>query len=202
VLTPPLIWPSFQTPAAEIPAIKSLLANLHGVVDNVEAWEHALRLYQYAVSKPHSVQAKDASAWKFVAAHECVHQLHHFRNRLRLIKGTKVRECPSIASTIDHAGLRGATKLLGQYFPDIEHLRNAIAHAAEHDVLPEGHATELGYVLVGFRGSDRFSASYEGFERQLDITDESLMRIREVAITFLSAFVVAARTLQLQGHLE
>jgi hypothetical protein len=202
MLKPPLIWPSIQTPPTEIAAVKSLYASLHGVLHNVEAWEQALRLYQFSTRKPAGTPTNEARAWKFIAAHECVHQLHHFRNRLRLIKGAKVRACPSLAPTIDGTALKGALKLLGQYFPDIEQLRNAIAHAAEHDTLPEAHAPKHGYVLVGFREQDRFSAPYEGVERHLDITEASLARITEVAAKVLAAFERAAQSLEEQGHME
>ena len=112
MLTAPLLWPSAKTPAAEVAAIKDLHANLLGIAYNVEAWAAALHLYEFAKSRPVGVAADDARRWKFIASNECVHQLHHFRERLEKIRSHKVRACPSLTSSIETKKLRAATKLL------------------------------------------------------------------------------------------
>jgi hypothetical protein len=202
MLTPPLLWPSVETPAAEIASIKELHANLWGVAYNVEAWATASHLYEFAKQRPTGATADDARRWKFIASNECVHQLHHFRERLEKIKGHKVRACPSLAPSIETKMLRAATKRLDEYFPDIDQLRHAIAHAGAHDVMSDQHAPEHGFLLVGFREQDRYTAPYKGVDRHLNITEGSLERIREVASEFLLAFEPAAKLLERQGHLE
>jgi hypothetical protein len=202
MLTPPLLWPSVSTPTVEIAAIKELHANLWGVAYNVEAWAAALRLYQFAEHRPSGVSTDDARRWKFIASNECVHELHHLREGLEKVKGHKVRDCPSLAASIETKRLRAATKLLNEYFPDIDQLRHAIAHAGANDVLPGQHAPEHGYLLVGFREQDRYTAPYKGVDRHLSITEGSLERIREVANEFICAFEPAAKLLEQEGHLE
>lgn len=202
MLTPPQLWPSLKTPTAEVAAIKDLYANLWGVAYNVEAWAAALHLYAFAKQRPIDVSVDDARRWTFIASNECVHELHHLRERLEKIKGHKIRACPSLAPNIEGKRLRGATNLLDEYFPGIDQLRHAIAHAGANDVLPEEHAPEHGYLLVGFREKDRYTASYQGVDRHLDITQSSLERIREVASEYLLAFVPAARLLKQEGHLD
>lgn len=91
MLKPPLLWPSVKSPAAEIGAIKDLHENLWGVAHNVEAWAAAFHLYEFAKQRPSTVTADDARRWRFIASNECVHQIHHFRERLAKIKGHKVR---------------------------------------------------------------------------------------------------------------
>lgn len=202
MLAPPELWCSVETPVDEVAAVKDLNANLWGVIYNVEAWSSALRLYEFAKLRPNEVTRDDARRWKFIAANECVHQLHHLRERLEKIKGHKVRACPSLAPYVDNKLLRGATNLLDKYFPHIDQLRHAIAHAGANDVLPDGHAAEHGYVLVGFPEPDRYTAPYKGVERYLHINEGSLAHIREVAEMFLLAFEPAAGVLKRQGHLE
>ena len=98
--------------------------------------------------------------------------------------------------------MRGARKMLDDYFPDIEALRHATAHKGENEAHPEVHAPDGKYALSGFREPDRFSAPYEGQLYYLDITDQSLQRIIEVVTEFFGAFQVAATELEKQGHLE
>lgn len=202
MLKPPLLWPSVKTPTAEVAAIKELHANLWGVTYNVEAWAAAFHLYEFAKQRHTGVTADDARRWKFIASSECIHQLHHFRERLEKIKGYKVRACPSLAPSIETKALRAATKRLDEYFPDIDQLRHAVAHAGANDVMPDAHAPEHGLLLAGFSEQDRYTAPYQGIDRHLHITESSLERIREVASEFLRAFEPSAKLLEQQGHIE
>lgn len=202
MLTPPLLWPSVETPTTEVAAIKDLHANLWGVAYNVEAWAAAFRLYTFTKQAPNTVTADDARRWKFIAGNECVLQLYHLRERLEKIRGFKVRACPSLAGSIEFARLRKATKLLDEYFPGIDDLRDAIAHAGANDALPERHAPEGGFLLVGFGEDDRYSAPYKGVVHHLDITDNSLKCINEIVAEFFLAFTTAARILEQQGHVD
>lgn len=202
MLTPPLLWPSVATPTTEVAAIKDLHANLWGVAYNVEAWAAAFRLYAFAKQAPSTVTNDDARRWKFIASKECVLQLHHLRERLEKIRGFKIRACPSLTGCIEFARLREATKLLDEYFPGIDDLRDAIAHAGANDVLPDRHATEGGYLLVSFQEMDRYSAPHKGVAHHLDITDSSLKRINKIVAEFFLAFTTAARMLEQQGHVD
>lgn len=202
MLTPPLLWPSVQTPSAEIPAVKDLNANLQGVASNVDAWASALRLYTFAKQKPAAMVRSDCRAWRFIACHECGLQLHHLKERMEKIKGYKLAACPSVAALVKRSDLRLATTLLDKQFPNIDQLRHAIAHAGEFDTIPGNHVPAETYGLVGFREADRFSAYFEGELRTLAITEESLAQITKIATLYLSAFEPAAATLALQGHLE
>jgi hypothetical protein len=202
MLKVPALWPSVQTPSTEVAAIKDLMANLHGVAGNVEAWASALRLYKFARQKPHAIARNDSSQWRFIACNECALQLHHLRERMEKIKGYKLAACPSIAPVVDKGELRIATTLLDKQFPNIDQLRHAIAHAGEFDTLPGNHVPEGGFGLVGFREDDRFSAYFEGELRTLEMTDESLEQITKIAARYLVAFESAAKALELQGHLE
>ena len=98
--------------------------------------------------------------------------------------------------------MRSASKHLDEYFPDIEALRHATAHRGENEAHPESHAPDGQYALSGFREPDRYSTPYDRTLRYLDITDQSLQRIRKVVAEFLGAFAVAALELERQGHLE
>ena len=167
---------------------------------NVEAWRSALQLFHFCKSKPQGVASDVARRWGFIAADDCVHQLHHLRERLALIKGHKVRACPSLSTEIDTQLLRAATKKLDEYFPNIDAMRHAVAHSGANEVLPQKHAPPNGWLLTRLDDSGRYSTHYEGRERSLEVTDESLRRVEEVATQFLSGFVRAAQTLQLQGY--
>lgn len=202
MLKVPALWPSVQTPSTEVAAIKDLMASLHGVAGNVEAWASALRLYQFAKQKRHTIAQNDSSQWRFIACTESALQLHHLRERMEKIKGYKLAACPSIAPAVDKGELRIATTLLDKQFPNIDQLRHAIAHAGEFDTLPGNHVPEGDFGLVGFREDDRFSAYFEGKLRTLDMTDESLEQIMKIAARYLVAFEPAAKTLEQQGHLE
>jgi hypothetical protein len=198
----PVLWPSRVTPQAEIEAVKDLYANLAGVRYNVEAWAAALKLYQFTESRPSNVPRDTARSWKFLAANECVMQLYHLKERIQKVKGFKVRECPSLSGTIEHVTLRQASKALDDYFPHIDKLRDAVAHAASIDTNPKKHAPDGEFALVGFKEDHRFSSPYQGQIFHLDLTAESLRRIEEVADIFLSAFIPAAAKLEAEGHLE
>ncbi|GIK70937.1 MAG: hypothetical protein BroJett020_22320 [Bacteroidota bacterium] len=98
--------------------------------------------------------------------------------------------------------MRAARKQLDEYFPDIETLRHAIAHKGENEAHPEIHAPDGLFALTGIREADVFSVPYHGQFRRLAITAESLARIGEVVVEFISAFEQAAAELEKQGHLE
>lgn len=198
----PVLWPSRLTPANEIGAVKDLYANLAGVQCNVEAWSAALQLYQFTESRPIGLPREAVRSWKFLAANECVMQLYHFKERIQKVKGFKIRECPSLSGTIEHAKLRQASKSLDDYFPHIEKLRDAVAHTASVDTNPRKHAPDGEFALVGFREDHRFSSPYQGKIYHLDLTLASLRRIEEVAEVFLSAFIPVASKLEQEGHLE
>lgn len=198
----PVLWPSTSTPPAEIGAVKELYAQLCGIAFNVEAWASALRLYEFAKLFPAGVQRADARQWKFLATHECALQLHHLRERLKRVPGYFLRRCPSLVSQVDAQALRAARKRLDEYFPDIDMLRHAIAHAGEIETTPKGLAPEQEFALSGFHQPDVFSAPYKGQVRKLEVSSESLSRIQEVVAVFLTAFTVVAGTLKAQGHLE
>lgn len=198
----PVLWPSTLTPSDEVAAIKELYAQLCGVKFNVQAWASALRLYEFSKLTPASVDRADARQWRFLATHECVLQLHHLRERLERIPAFFLRRCLSLSSHIDAQKVRAARKKLDEYFPDIDMLRHAIAHAGEIETSPKGQAPEQQFVLTGFLDPDVFSAPYKGGVRRLEISAASLARIEEVVTIFLSAFSGAASTLQAQGHLE
>lgn len=198
----PVLWPSQVTPSAEIEAVKDLYANLAGVSCNVKAWAAALSLYEFTESNPSNLPSKTVRDWRFLAANECVMQLYHLKERIKTIKGFKVRECPSLSGSIEHAKLRQASKILDDYFPQIDKLRDAVAHAASIDTNPKKHAPDGGFALVGFREPHRFSSPYQGQIFHLDLTSQSLQRIEEVADIFISAFIPAAETLEAEGHLE
>ena len=200
--TPPLLWPSVATPASEVANIKALYAHLMGIAYNVEAWDAALQLYELSKQAPTGFSRDVVRRWRFVASSECVMQLHHLKERLQRVKGVKLRECTSIKDNVDIRLLREATKLYSDYFPDVDELRHAVAHAAEIDAEPEKHAPNGQFGLVGFREADRFSAPYKGQLRHLDLTKTTLERINELVTRVFDAFVPAAQELECQGHLE
>lgn len=113
----------------------------------------------------------------------------------------QLRKCPSLHPMIDMSVLRSARKRLDDYFPDIEHLRHAIAHKGENEAHPEVHAPDGQYAFAGFRETDVFSAPYAGRLCKLEISNRSLARITEVVGDFLSAFDAAASGLEREGHL-
>lgn len=199
--TAPLLWPSVMTPKSETAPIKDLYVNLCGVTSNAKAWSAALDLYKFAKKAPKSVNNDTAWHWKFIASHECVMQLHHLRERLEKIKGFKVRSCPSLKNSIDATQMRNATRLLDVYFPHIDKLRHAIAHAGANDTNSKEHAPDGQFGLVGFKELDKFSAPYQGAIWQLDITTESLDKINEVVSEFFGAFIKTSQILELEGHL-
>lgn len=198
----PLLWPSIATPAAETESIKNLYAHLTGLHYSIDAWEAALLLYQTAINPPPSISRAVASRWRFVACCECVLELYHLRARLQKIQSIQLRKCPSLRPLIDISRLRAARKQLDEYFPDIETLRHAIAHKGENEAHPEIHAPDGLFALTGIREADVFSVPYHGQFRRLAITAESLERIGEVVVEFISAFEQAAAELEKQGHLE
>jgi virulence-associated protein VapD len=200
--TVPVLWPSRLTPASEVEAVKDLYANLMGVHYNVEAWAAALKLYQFTEAQPSGVPREDVRRWRFLAANECVMQLHHFKERIQKIKGFKIRGCPSLSDVIDHVKLRQVSRALDESFPHIDRLRDAVAHTASIDTNPKKHAPDGLFALVGFREKHRFSSPYEGSIYFLDLNAESMRKIEETEALFLSAFVAAAAKLEFEGHLE
>jgi hypothetical protein len=202
ICTPPLLWPSVATPLAEVAAVKDLHANLWAIAHNVEAWASALRLYEFAKQSPTIALTSDANRWTFIASNECVLQLDHLRERLKGIGATKLRACASLWEHVDSKRQRKAMKLFEEYFPGIQDLRHAIAHAGRFDTLPEEHVFDGEFLLVGFREPDRYSAPYERVMHHLDITNETLVRIVEVVELLFSAFAPAAALLDQQGFLD
>ena len=79
MLRVPLLWPSSQTPVAEVAEVKDLYAHLTGLAYSVQAWEAALLLYQTALNPPPLVSRAVASRWRFVACNECALELYHLR---------------------------------------------------------------------------------------------------------------------------
>jgi hypothetical protein len=199
---PPVIWPSGETPPDEIEPLKDLYANLWGVYYNVEAWGSSLELLVFSRQKHQGIAADLLRRWSFIAANECVHQLHHLRERLALIKGHKVRACPSLMGSVDTKALRTATRKLDEFFPHIDAMRHAIAHSGANDVRPEKHASESGWLMTQLDDNGRYSTYYEGRERSIEINGESLGKLESVAATFLGGFIEAARTLELQGYAD
>jgi hypothetical protein len=161
-----------------------------------------LQLFRFSKQKPPSVAQDVARSWSFIAAHECVHQLHHLRARLGLIKGHKVRACPSLKPGIDTHALRAATRKLDEYFPHIDPMRHAIAHSGANEVKPQEHAPPSGWLLTRLDDSGRFSTYYQGSECFIDISEESLAKIQEVATMFLGGFRQAAQILEQQGYAD
>lgn len=202
MLQPPLVWPSVATPHAEREAVKDLYAHLTALKYNIEAWDAGLQLYKLALKAPAQVRRDIALRWRFVAANECVFQLHHLKKRIEKIRGVKVKKCPSLSTLIDTRRLRQSAKLLNDYFPKINELRDAIAHAGEFDAHPEDHASDGVFALKGFREGHTFSAPFKKKLYHLDITDETLNRMIEVVDTFFEGFVLTAQTLEAEGHLE
>lgn len=198
----PLLWPSNATPAVEVSGIKDLYAHLKGLEFSVQAWEAALLLYQISLHPPASIKPAVASRWRVIACNECVMELYHLRARLEKIRSVLLRKCPSLHAFLDSSRMRGASKRLDEYFPDVEALRHANAHKGENEAHPEVHAPGGQYALAGFREPNRFSAPHEGQLRYLDITDQSLQRITEVVEEFFTAFERAAAELERQGHLD
>lgn len=198
----PLLWPSTVTPTDEVAAVKDLYAHLTGLEYSVQAWEAALLLYITAKHPTQSISRDIARRWQFVACNECILELFHLRSRLEKIQSVKLRHCPSVRADVNMSRLKEARKKLDDYFPDIEPLRHTIAHKGQNEAYADVHAPDGGFALFGFREPDRFSAPYEGKLRYLDITQESLKRIREVVAEYLNAFEEAAIVLDRQGHLE
>jgi len=197
-----VLWPSIATPKDEAEGVKNLQAHLHGLESSVQAWEAGLRLYQLSKSPPPTISHDVARRWRFIACHECVLELFHLRARLGNVQSVLLRRCPSIRAWIDIAALRSARKKLDEYFPDIEPLRHAIAHAGENEAHPELHSPDGMFALTGFREPDVFSKPYQGHLRRLVINDLSLRQIAEVVDEFLSGFSQAAVELERQGHIE
>lgn len=202
MMKPPELWPSIITPPVEVDFVKDLYANLWGVFHNVDAWNSAFQLFRYSQGRPIGVAPGLLRKWRFIAAHECVLQLHHFRERLILIRGHKVRACYSLRSEIDMAALRAATRKLDRYFPDIDSMRHAIAHSGANEVRPEEHAPDHGWLLTQLDEHALFKTYYQGKERSLELSEGTLHRVEEVATDFLLGFVRAAKSLEKQGHLE
>ena len=199
----PLLWPSLDTPTAEIAEVKNLYAQLTGVEHSVAAWEAALALYGTSIGRPTAVSRDIASRWRWIACNECILELYHLRSRMGKIQSVQLRKCPSLLPWIDVATLRAARKKLDEYFPDIEALRHATAHRGENEVNHEQHAPPgQQFALTGFHEAHRYSTPYQGKMRTLDITAASLARIAEVVDSYLSGFKVTAKELEVQGHLE
>ena len=198
----PVLWPSVLTPAQEVESVKTLYAHLEGLKYSVEAWDAGLQLYKLALNPPPLVKRDVASRWRFVAANECVFALHHLKKRIEKIRGVLVKRCPSLSGSFETACLRQSAKLLEEYFPEIDGLRDAMAHAGEFDAHPEQHAPDGLYALKGFRGGDTFSAPFKKKLHHLDITDQSLHRISEIVSVMFRGFEPAARRLETEGHVE
>ena len=199
----PLLWPSINTPTAEIEEVKGLYAQLTGVEHSVAAWEASLALYKLSLDRPAAVSRDIAGRWRWIACNECILELYHLRSRMEKIQAVQLRRCPSLLPWIQFASLRSARKKLDEYFPDVEALRHATAHRGENEVNHEQHAPEgHRFALTGFREPHRYSTPYQGKMRTLDITAVSLDRITEVVNSYLCAFEGAEKQLEAQGHLE
>ena len=197
----PLLWPSIETPAAEIAGIKNLYAHLTGLQSSVEAWEAGLLLYQTALRPPPFISATVARRWRFIACNECVLELYHLKSRLGKIQSVQLRNCPSLRNLIDIPKLKSARKRLDECFPSIEALRHAAAHKGENEAYPELHAPNGTYALSGFQEPDVFGDYYQGHLHRLSITSQSLQKINEVVAEFFGAFQTASEELEKQGHI-
>lgn len=159
-------------------------------------------LYVTAKKPPPTIPSDVARRWQFIACNECVFELFHLRARMEKIQSVKLRNCRSIRDSVNLPLIKKARKKLDEYFPDIEALRHAIAHKGQNESHSDVHAPDGLFALHGFRKPDQFSAPYEGTLRYLDITHESLRRIKEVVTEYFAAFAGAASELEAQGHLD
>jgi hypothetical protein len=172
------------------------------VSSGVNAWRAALALYVFTESKPGNVPLGMARQWKFIACHECVMVLHHLMASMKVIQGSKIRACPSLIPNIDAAALRDSRRRLREAFPDVDDLRNTIAHSGVNGLRPEIHAPDGRFGLTGFHSPQRFGAPFNGELKHLDITSQSMETLEAAARQFLGAFVPAARMLEALGHAD
>src|SRR5688500_16273669 len=140
----------------ESDAVEFIAAMLWGLKFNVEAWDAALKLYQFAKHPPESVKRDLARKWKFIAIHECVMQLSYLQERLWLIRHQKLPACRGLYDHVDKQRLSDAENIFETYFPEMKLLRHAIAHMSTVDSVPKQHAPDGKYALFRIGDDDRF----------------------------------------------
>lgn len=89
---------------------------------------------------------------------------------MHIVRNERLQTCPLVAAHVDSAALRAAIKILNGQFPEIDKLRDAIAHDSSTDSKPEKHAPDGVFGFSRISEHDQFEIAYQGKARHLDIT--------------------------------
>jgi hypothetical protein len=197
----PTIWVPSVFPGTDSENIRFLGAVLHALKFDVEAWAAALELYKFAKLRKSDLELSSidrdlARKWQWIAIHECVMQMYYLRERMRIVRGEKLKACPSMAQHVDNETSRTAIKLLDAHFPDIDKLRDAIAHSSGRDSRPHLHAPDGELAPTRISTDDKLEVPYKGRVIYLDIGEKTLQELVLVVKMFLSAFEPAEKALE------
>jgi hypothetical protein len=188
-------------PENEKRAVGDAGSALHIIAMTAATWASALDLYKFASSKPAGIAEANARTWRFIAAREGAMQLFHLADQLHDYASMHLRDCPTMAKFVDKQMLKNAIKLLEARFPNIEAMRDSVAHWGERVSRPRTHeagdfeidgqirATGEGRIFAG--GSligDKYVVTARGIVLELEITDETLNKIVGIVSMFFDAF--------------
>lgn len=200
-------------------AMRDLYSHAHDFAACVRLFDHALegiRLYREERSKLYE-KAMNASStremfallerrnnsddgeteWLFIAARDAAMQIHHIGEAMKLIKGTFLRECPTLRSRVDGRHFRRALKLFDSYFPNQKAIRDTVGHLGERD--SREHMVTAADMQPLMTGTGRVSVTGALIDRtytytigakvmSFDVSAETLQKIDRVLGYFSKAF--------------
>lgn len=190
---PPRIHPS------KLPEIEQDHANhigilLHSLGSRCDDFEGAVKLLEYAMSQEHRGKPFEESQkffrWMFIAARDASSTIYKFFEDMEFI-GHNLNPCPTLRSMIDLKAKKAATKKFSQHFPGFAGVRHSAHHYAKLYGSPEGireHIAPGRIVAVNNMFGTTLQTTFEKKTVELDISDASLAKLKEVRDLYWSAF--------------
>ena len=140
--------------------------------------------------------------WDEMAGREAAMTVFHFGTALSTIRSS-MRNAPTLMAATNHQILRQAAKQLEKDFPKYELTRHAASHRAEAmaslDELKK-HALNLGnrkQFLMGSVTNSVYTATFEGQELNVALTDAARQKLSDIMALAYSAFPTLAGKLPL-----
>jgi hypothetical protein len=211
-------------PPAEQPNGVAIYRNLNGLESVMNTLVSAMELFKHStvfagqlnkdrgqdwLNKDLYQRSVIANGWPFIAAREVAMSVWHFGEGLRAIKGI-LRATHSLNPLVDWKGVKVATKTYTNSYGrngKIGHLRDAISHSTLLTEFPKLHAAGTNVpgvalakgasiIIAGNLTNDTFVYTWKGHARELAITDETVIKVREVLDLFVSAIAGASDELK------
>jgi hypothetical protein len=120
-------------PESERDAATAIPRNIDSMLEYLEDFTACHELYRHTFTSDvlEAVPLPTLLAWRGVAVREAAMQAYHFQSILKGFDGLLSR-CATYAAIVDSAALRKAGEMFAAAFPNINKVRQGVAHRADH----------------------------------------------------------------------